>query len=285
MRCASPSTPASFRIMSCRDLIVVLRDNSGSSSGGLVDLGGQVVDSFQIALAATECLHNLNRGTDLSEGLELQDLDLAKVFESLVGVLIQERVEHSAGLIAVFREDIPLLDVAHAFLTSQWRLIECNVADQVERAQIITCTLGQRLEQYALLEQFVQDDLLAVGLVPLLEEVVEGGELALDSLAGVVLQRLGDELAVLVVVLVSLTRKTIAAASSSPAASSMTSPGSRTMYSLPSTVIVTVRSGFFTISGFASPKSSSCSGGPSQSGSAKSSVALRKSRMVKKNLP
>src|SRR5664280_97080 len=204
MRCASPSTPASFRIMSCRDLIVVLRDNSGSSSGGLVDLGGQVVDSFQIALAATECLHNLNRGTDLSEGLELQDLDLAKVFESLVGVLIQERVEHSAGLIAVFREDIPLLDVAHAFLTSQWRLIECNVADQVERAQIITCTLGQRLEQYALLEQFVQDDLLAVGLVPLLEEVVEGGELALDSLAGVVLQRLGDELAVLVVVLDSL---------------------------------------------------------------------------------
>ena len=52
--------------------------------------------------------------------------------------------------------------------------------------------------------QFLDDGLLALGVVPGVEEGVERGVGLADGLAGVVLERLGDELAVGVEVLDAL---------------------------------------------------------------------------------
>ena len=76
-----------------------------------------------------------------------------------------------------------------------------DVADQVEGVEVLADLVAQGLEEHTLLLQLVDDGLLAVGLLPPLQEVVEGRELLLHACAGVVLERLGDELAVLVVVL------------------------------------------------------------------------------------
>ena len=73
------------------------------------------------------------------------------------------------------------------------------------KASIVAADLlGQFVEEHALARQLVDDGLLALGVVPGVEEVVERGVRLADGLARVVLERLGDELAVGVEVLDAL---------------------------------------------------------------------------------
>ena len=110
----------------------------------------------------------------------------------------QQRIEHGAGLRAVFREHVALADVLGALAAGQRRLVEGDVADEVEGVEVLAHFLGERIERQALGFQFLDDGLLALGRLPALEEIVEAGEAFLQRLLGEVAQALGDELAVLV---------------------------------------------------------------------------------------
>ena len=79
---------------------------------------------------------------------------------------------------AVLGEDIALADVVGALAAGERRLVEGDVADQVEGVEVLAHFLGQRVERQALGFQFLDDGLLALGAVPALEEVVEAGESA-----------------------------------------------------------------------------------------------------------
>ena len=94
-----------------------------------------------------------------------------------------------------------LRDVLGPLAAGERRLVEGDVADQVERVEVLAEFLGERVERQALGCQLVDDRLLALGRLPALEEVVEAGEALLQRLLGVVAQALGDELAVLVEIL------------------------------------------------------------------------------------
>ena len=113
-------------------------------------------------------------------------------------VLLQQRFEHGAGLRAVFREDIALPDVVGALAARERRLVECDVADEVEGVEVLADFFGQGVEREALVFQFLDDGLLALGRFPALEEIVEAGEALLQRLLGEVAQGFGDQLAVLV---------------------------------------------------------------------------------------
>ena len=116
----------------------------------------------------------------------------------------EQRVEHGAGLRAVLGEHVALADVLGPLAAGERRLVEGDVADQVERVEVLADLLGERLERQPFVFQFFDDRLLALGCLPALEEVVEAGEALLQRLLGVVAQALGDELAVLVEVLDAL---------------------------------------------------------------------------------
>ena len=75
------------------------------------------------------------------------------------------------------------------------------MAHEVECREIASHVLGELLEEDALFLQFLEDGLLPVAFLPGLEEGVEARVLLPDRVAGVVAERLGDELAVLAVVL------------------------------------------------------------------------------------
>ena len=97
-----------------------------------------------------------------------------------------------------------LLHVVGAFAAGERRLIEGDVADEIEGVVVAADLLGQFVEEDALARKFVDDGLLAVGVVPGVQEGVERGVRLADGLARVVLERFGDQLAVGVEVLDAL---------------------------------------------------------------------------------
>jgi hypothetical protein len=63
---------------------------------------------------------------------------------------------------AVFGEHVALLDVVGAFAAGERRLVEGDVADQVEGVEVLADLLGNGSSS-SLLGQFLDDGLLALG--------------------------------------------------------------------------------------------------------------------------
>ena len=64
-----------------------------------------------------------------------------------VGVLVEQGVEDGAGLVAVLGEDVALPDVARAFAPGERRLVEGDVADEIEGVVVAADLLGQFVEE------------------------------------------------------------------------------------------------------------------------------------------
>jgi len=82
------------------------------------------------------------------------------------------------------------------------------MAEQIEGIKgfpgLLADLFGQRLKEDAAISQFIDDDLLALSAIPPSQEVIEGSIVLGECLAGVLLERLCDELAVGVEVLNAL---------------------------------------------------------------------------------
>ena len=133
-----------------------------------------------------------------SKRRNLQNARVAEIDDALVLILLQQRFKHGAGLRAVFREDIALADVVCALAARERRLVECDMADEVEGIEVLADFLGERVEGQPFVFEFLDDGLLALGRFPALEEIIEAGEALLQRLLGEVPQGFGDELAVLI---------------------------------------------------------------------------------------
>ena len=77
MRCASPSTPASWRMMSWIDLTVLRTDMR--LRGSLVERGLQLVDGALELVAAAELPDQLDRRAHRVERRDLQDARVVEV--------------------------------------------------------------------------------------------------------------------------------------------------------------------------------------------------------------
>ena len=108
-------------------------------------------------------------------------LGSSRLSDAFVLVLLQQRFEHGAGLRAVLREDVALADVLGPLAAGERRLVEGDVADEVEGIEVLAHFLGERVERQALGFQFLDDRLLALGRFPALEEIVEAGEALLAA--------------------------------------------------------------------------------------------------------
>ena len=123
---------------------------------------------------------------------------IVEVDDAFVLVFLQQGFEHGAGLRAVLGEDVALADVVGPLAAGERRLVEGDVADEVEGIEVLADFLGERVERQAFGFQFLDDGLLALGGVPAFEEIVQAGEALLQGFLGVVAQAFGDQLAVLV---------------------------------------------------------------------------------------
>ena len=88
------------------------------------------------------------------------------------------------------------LTLLGALAPGERRLVEGDVADEIEGVVVAAHLFRQLVEKHALARQFFDDGLLALGVVPRAEERVERGVCLQHRLARVVLERFGDQLAV-----------------------------------------------------------------------------------------
>ena len=96
------------------------------------------MDGLDETRSSAEDLDQLNRRAELGKGWDAQNGDIVEVEHTLVGVLGQQRVEHSAGLVSVLVEHIALLDVVGPLTPGQRLGIEGDMADEVEGVKVLT---------------------------------------------------------------------------------------------------------------------------------------------------
>ena len=120
----------------------------------------------------------------LSKGLSLSTLGLSMVVMPSSAYLSSRAFQHSPGLLAVFGEVVAFLDLVGPLLAGERRLVVGDVADQVEVAVVLADFLGQVGQDDAVFFQLLDDGLLFLGAVPAAEEVIQGGILLADLLAG-----------------------------------------------------------------------------------------------------
>ena len=154
----------------------------------LVEGGLEFVDGEHEIRARPELLDELEGRSHRIERRNLQNPWVAKVDDALILIFLQQRFKHGAGLRAVLGEDIALADVIRALAAGERRLVESDVADEVEGIEILADFFGQRLKREAFVFEFFDDGLLALGGFPALEEIIQAGEALLQGLLGEVPQ-------------------------------------------------------------------------------------------------
>jgi hypothetical protein len=97
----------------------------------------EFVDGFLEAVAAAEGFEWFDRSTHCVERRETQDERIIEVRHALVLVFLEQRFEYGTRLPAVSGKDIALAHVARALAPGKRRLIESDVADEIERIEIL----------------------------------------------------------------------------------------------------------------------------------------------------
>ena len=198
------------RCVAARRGRVVRRDRAGSGRWGLAQLEARYNSDSSVwsaslyPLGAAEELGELDGGAHSGEGVQPEDVAVLEHGDALVGVLVEERIENGARLLAVLGEDVALLHVVGPLPARERGLVEGDVADEVERVVVGADLLAERLEEDALLVELLDDGGLLVGFAPAAEKVVEALVGLLHGRARVVLERLRNQLAVGAVVLDAL---------------------------------------------------------------------------------
>ena len=68
------------------------------------------------------------------------------------------------------------------------RLVECDMADEVKRVEVLAYLIRQRLKGEPFVFELLDDGLFALGRFPAFEEIIQAGETLLQGLFGEVAQ-------------------------------------------------------------------------------------------------
>ncbi len=135
----------------------------------------------------TERLDELERRAHRGERRDFQNSGVVKTGDdAFVLIFGQQGFKHGAGLRAVSGEDIALAHVVGTIAAGERRLVEGDVADQVEGVEVFADFFQQRVEQEPFFGQFFNDDFFTLGSLPAAQKFVEAAVVLADGLAAVV---------------------------------------------------------------------------------------------------
>lgn len=163
-----------------------------------------MADGGEVGGFAAEEGEDLHRRTERSERVHFKNLERLHAGDPAVRVFLKLGIEDGTSFATIFGENVSLLHFLGPLLPRERRGVEGDMADEVEAVVLPAHLLGVFIEENTLGGEFVHNGLLFLGVVPDGEEGVEGGIGFPDGFAGVVLERFGDELAMLVEVLDAL---------------------------------------------------------------------------------
>ncbi len=93
--------------------------------------------------AAEDAAPDLRLAAELVERRQFQHLGVLDVLYAVVGKLVEQSFQHRAGLLAIFAEDVALLDLVGALAAGQRFLVKSDVSDEIEGIEL--AAVGYRL--------------------------------------------------------------------------------------------------------------------------------------------
>ena len=112
------------------------------------------------------------------QGRDAQHGGVIEAKYALVRIFGQQCVKHGARPVTVLVEHVALLEVVGPFTPGQRFGVEGDMADEVERIEILVQLGAHQFKRQTHLVELVENGLLAFGRVPALQEVVEAGRSA-----------------------------------------------------------------------------------------------------------
>jgi hypothetical protein len=129
----------------------------------LIESGLKFVDGVDEIRARAEWTNELDGRAHSIERRYLKDTRIAEVEDALVLIFDEESFQDGARLWAVPGEDVALAHILHALMAGESRLVKSDVADQVERIEVLADFFRERRKREALGFEFFNDGLLALG--------------------------------------------------------------------------------------------------------------------------
>jgi len=143
-------------------------------------------------------LYKLERRAHRIEWRNLKNARVVEIEDALVLIFLEQGFKYSAGLRAVFGEDVAFADIIGTLTAGKRRSVKRDMANEVEGIEVFTYLVRERIKRKPFVCEFFDDRLLALCSVPAAEKVIETGKTLLEGLFRKIPQAFGDELAVFV---------------------------------------------------------------------------------------
>ena len=118
-------------------------------------------------------MNDFDRRAEGGQRVNFQNIEGLDAPDTAVGVLLQQRLENGPCLLAILGEDMALLHAIGSFAAGQGRLVEGDMADEVEGVIVATNLLGKFVEENPLTGKLFDNGLLSLSAVPGVKKVVE----------------------------------------------------------------------------------------------------------------
>ena len=126
------------------------------------------------SVSAAEALDEFDRWCRArGTGRPCSTVDLLDGVDALIGVLVEQRIEHGRAVSPYFVNTSRLRTLSARSLRVRGGWSKATWQIRSKASMSAADAVLERFDQHALFEQLVDDRLLAVGLVPPLHEVVE----------------------------------------------------------------------------------------------------------------
>ena len=135
-------------------------------AGFLIKLGFEFLNCGEIGWFAAEEFDDFDGRAEVGKRIDFEDVQRFDAVDPAVGIFFQKGIQNGAGIVAIFGENIALLHVVGTFAAGKRRLVEGDMADEIEGVVVAAHLLGEFVKKYAAIGEFLYDRLLAFGVVP-----------------------------------------------------------------------------------------------------------------------
>lgn len=102
-----------------------------------------------ITLLATKHPHDFDGRADLIEGRHIEDAGLLDVLDALVGLPVQQGIQHQSCLVLILAEVVALAHLVGPLFSGQRGLAVGDVADEIEGIRVLADPFLQSLPEQA----------------------------------------------------------------------------------------------------------------------------------------
>ena len=106
-------------------------------------------DSGQIVILSPEQIDDFDGRSKVRQWIDFKDFERLQTLNAAIGILVEQRFEHSPDACAILGKDMPLLDLVGSLTAREWWLVKCNMADEVKGVIVSPHLLRKLIQKHA----------------------------------------------------------------------------------------------------------------------------------------